>query len=33
MSIFLDGIVQEAKNICIPVLSQSELALLKEEWR
>lgn len=32
MSIFLDGIVQEAKDMGIPVLTESELALLKEEW-
>lgn len=32
MSIFLDGIVSEAESLGIPVLSDSELALLKEEW-
>lgn len=33
MSIFLDGIVSEAKALDIPVLSESEIALLKEEWK
>lgn len=33
MSIFLDGIVSEAESLGIPVLSDSELALLKEEWK
>lgn len=33
MSIFLDGIVEEAKNLGIPVLTDSELSLLKEEWK
>lgn len=33
MSIFLDGIVSEAEMLGIPVLSDSELALLKEEWK
>ncbi len=33
MSIFLDGIVSEAQALGIPVLSDSELALLKDEWR
>lgn len=33
MSIFLDGIVSEAKEMGIPVLSAAELALLKDDWR
>ena len=33
MSIFFDGIVSEAKSLDIPVLSESEIALLKEEWK
>lgn len=32
MSIFLDGIVSEAKEMGIQVLSSNELSLLKEEW-
>lgn len=32
MSIFLDGIVSEAKELGIQVLSGSELSLMKEEW-
>ena len=32
MSIFLDGIVSEAKELGIQVLSSRELSLLKEEW-
>lgn len=33
MSILLDGIIDEAKCMGIEVLSESELALLKTEWR
>ena len=32
MSIFLDGIVSEAKEMGIPVLTERELSLMKEEW-
>lgn len=32
MSIFLDGIVSEAKAMGIQVLSSRELSILKEEW-
>jgi hypothetical protein len=32
MSIFLDGIVSEAKEMGISVMSERELSLLKEEW-
>lgn len=32
MSIFLDGIVSEAKAMGIQVLTSNELSLLKEEW-
>ena len=32
MSILIDGAVQEAKALGIQVLSDSDLALLKEEW-
>lgn len=33
MSVFLDGIVSEAREMGIPVLSERELSLLKEDWR
>ena len=33
MSIFLDGVVQEAKNLGIETLTPSEIARLKEEWK
>lgn len=33
MSIFLDGVVFEARALGIPVLSDSEISLLKDEWR
>lgn len=33
MSVFLDGIVSEAKDLGIPVLTERELSLLKEDWR
>lgn len=32
MSIFLDGVVSEAKEMDIEVLTARELSLLKEEW-
>ena len=32
MSILLDGVVQEAKDLGITVLSASELDLIKREW-
>lgn len=32
MSVFLDGIVSEAKELGIPVLTERELSLLKDEW-
>lgn len=33
MSIFLDGVVQEAKNLGIETLTLDELSRLKEEWK
>lgn len=33
MSVFLDGIVYEAKELGIDVLSERELSLLKEDWK
>lgn len=33
MSILLDGIVSEAKSLGIPVLSERELSLIKDDWR
>ena len=33
MSIFLDGVVQEAKNLNIETLTPDELSRLKEEWK
>ena len=32
MSYFIDCIIQDAKALGIPVMSDSEIALLKEEW-
>ena len=32
MAIFLDGVVSEAKEMGIPVLTSRELSLMKEEW-
>ena len=32
MSILLDGIVSEAKELNIPILTKSELELMKSEW-
>ena len=32
MAIFLDGVVSEAKEMGIPVLTARELSLMKEEW-
>lgn len=32
MSVLLDGIVSEAKELDIPVLTETELALIKGEW-
>ena len=33
MSIFIDGIVQEAKNLDIETLTPAEIARIKDEWR
>lgn len=33
MSIFLDGVVQEAKELGIETLTPQELSRLKEEWK
>ena len=33
MSVFIDGLVQDAKNLDIEVLSDRELSLLKEGWK
>lgn len=33
MSVFIDGLVQEAKNLEIETLSDRELSLLKEGWK
>ena len=33
MSVFIDGLIQDAKSLDIEVLSDSELALLKEGWK
>ena len=32
MSYFIDCIIQDCKALDIPVMSDSEIALLKEEW-
>lgn len=33
MSIFIDGVVQEAKNLGIETLTPDELSMLKDEWK
>ena len=33
MSIFIDGIVQDAKNLDIETLTPAEIARLKDDWR